>query len=407
VSWSGRAELKAQLLRLWDRGELLREALGGSTRFPLRLSLKTPTSSDITDHFAAVRAWTADLAAIDGLHIEWQELRHRVQGVQRLPASVRVESLDDALAWIGKRREWERFSAQVLATRQTLPSLLPWLERRPLQALGLHAEWPGLLAVVAWIQANPRPGIHTRQVDLPGVHSKFIETHRGVLGELLDLALPADAVAADQTGIARFGARYGFLEKPVRIRFRVLDPAVQTLPGIRCPDISLDAASFSRAVLAVKRVFITENETNFLAFPPVRDAIVIFGAGYGWDALAGSQWLRQCALYYWGDIDTHGFAILDQLRAHFPQVASLLMDHETLQAHASSWGVEHKPTRVELQRLTAPERALYDDLRDNRIRNGLRLEQEHVGFRWVLERLGRLPQASTEDRLAVDPHGST
>ena len=36
------------------------------------------------------------------------------------------------------------------------------------------------------------------------------------------------------------------------------------------------------------------------------------------------------------------------------------------------------------------ELALYDDLRDNRIRSGLRLEQEHISFGWVSHRLQEL-----------------
>lgn len=92
-------------------------------------------------------------------------------------------------------------------------------------------------------------------------------------------------------------------------------------------------------------------------------------------------------MYYWGDIDTHGFGILDQLRGHFAHVDSLLMDRATLDAHASVWGVEDQPLRIDLHRLTPEESALYDDLRDNRIRTGLRLEQEHIGFRWLNNRL--------------------
>lgn len=137
----------------------------------------------------------------------------------------------------------------------------------------------------------------------------------------------------------------------------------------------------------MKRVFITENETNFLAFPPVADAMVIFGAGYGWEALARSRWLNRCAIHYWGDIDTHGFAILDQLRGHFGHVDSFLMDRATLDAHAAVWGVEDRPLRVDLPRLAPEESTLYDDLRGNRIREGLRLEQEHVGFGWLSARL--------------------
>lgn len=404
MTWTGPKELKAQLSRLWERGELLQDAVTGNVRFPLRLSLKLPSSADIADRFNEVRTWAAELASTNSVRVEWHELRHRVQGTQKLPASVWVETLGDALAWLGKRKDWDRFSAQVSATRQTHPALLPWLERRPVQALDLAAEWPQLLAVVTWLVDHPRPGIYLRQVDLPGVHSKFIEAHRGVLAELLDLALPADAVDIRKTGISQFSARYGFLEKPTRIRFRVLDPAIQIVSGSTHPDMTLDADSFGRLELAVQRIFITENETNFLAFPPVRDAIVIFGAGYGWDALARSHWLKNCSIHYWGDIDTHGFGILDQLRGHFDHVVSLLMDRATLDAHAAIWGSEDKPLRVDLHRLTAEERALYDDLRDNRIRAGLRLEQEHIGFHWLVHCLEQILNGSIEPRPATGGH---
>lgn len=390
MTWTGQKELKAQLTRLWERGELLRDVVSGHVRFPLRLSLKSPGSADITDRFDEVRAWAAELAATDSVRIEWQEVRHRVQGPQQLPASVWIDTLGAAASWLGRRHEWDRFSALVSATRQTHPALLPWLERCPLQALELGAEWPRLLKVVTWLVGHPRPGIYLRQVDLPGVHSKFIETHRGVLTELLDLALPAHAVDRSKAGISQFAARYGFLEKPTRIRFRVLDPAIPTVPGLACPDMTLDAESFSRLGLAVKRIFITENETNFLAFAPVPDALVIFGAGYGWSALAQSHWLQHCPVHYWGDIDTHGFGILNQLRSHFGHVESFLMDRATLDAHADAWGHEAKPLEADLHRLTPEERTLYDDLRDNRIRAGLRLEQEYIGFHWLAQRLQQL-----------------
>src|SRR5690606_12569346 len=138
--------------------------------------------------------------------------------------------------WIGKRSEWQQFSTVLEATRQQCPPLLVWLEKRPLRALELEADWLRLLAVVVWIEQHPRPGIYLRQVDLPGVHSKFIETHRAVLAELLDLVLPADCIEVTQTGTTRFAARYGFLEKPVRIRFRILDPGIPAIAGTSCPD---------------------------------------------------------------------------------------------------------------------------------------------------------------------------
>ncbi|MCC7081260.1 MAG: hypothetical protein IT530_11355 [Burkholderiales bacterium] len=390
MSWTTPAELKTQLRRLWERGELLRDDDPAQPRFPLRLALRTPGSTELVARFESARAWIAEISGLAQLRIEWREINHRVLGVQRVPRSVWVDDRQSALALIGKRGEAARYDALVAATRKQQPQLLPWLARRPLQALALTENFERLLGVVAWIVRHPRPGVYLRQVDVSGVHSKLIEAHRAVLSEWLDLVLPAEAICAEHSGSAQFAQRYGFLDKPARIRFRLLDSNLALLPGATCPDVTLDAASFARLKAPIRCVFITENETNFLAFPPLERAIVVFGAGYGWEALGKARWLDRCALYYWGDIDTHGFAILDRLREHFPRVVSLLMDRATLLAHEASWGEEADPFVHDLARLTQAERALYDELRDNRIRKGLRLEQERIGFGWMSAAISRL-----------------
>lgn len=392
MSWTTPADVRAQLQRLWERGDLLRAAVSDGSPWPLRLNMRAPSAADLSDRFDAVREWVRALADTPHVRIEWRDWNHRVQGAQRLPASIWLDTLHAALALARRTQEAQRFRQLWDQTAAAQPGLLPWLTRRPLQALDHAQGWDRLLAVVAWLQAHPRPGVYLRQVDAPGVDSKFIEAHRGVLTEWLDLALPAEAI--DATSAARAGqftSRYGFKDKPQRIRFRVLDPAVPTLPGCQgYPDVTVDAASFAMLSLPVDRVFITENETNFLAFPPVPNTIVVFGAGYGWDALVPATWLRQCALHYWGDIDTHGFAILNQLRGSFPHTASFLMDHDTLLAHRLHWGEEPDPVRHALPHLTAQENLVYDELRLDRLQAKLRLEQERVGFGWLRERLAQV-----------------
>jgi|PlaIllAssembly_1097288.scaffolds.fasta_scaffold28479_2 hypothetical protein len=396
MTWTTPAELRDQVQRLWDRGDLLRAAVTDAVSWPLRLNLKAPNAADLSDRFEAVRNWVQSVADTQQVRIEWRQWNHRVQGMQQLPAAVWLDTLQEALAFIGKARQAQRFEAVWHQTVATQPALLAWLSRRPIQALDLADRWERLLAVVAWLQAHPRPGVYLRQVDVSGVDSKFIEAHRGVLAELLDLALPLEVVETQASGVAHFTRRFGFLDKPVRIRFRLLDPALPSLPGCHAlphmvPDITLDATSFAALDLPVERVFITENETNFLAFPKSAVSIVVFGAGYGWEALARAAWLHRCQLHYWGDIDTHGFAILDQLRGCFPRATSFLMDRETLLAHREHWGEEPEPALYDLSRLTTEEAAVYGDLRFDRHRPRLRLEQERVAFGWLIDRLACLP----------------
>ena len=69
---------------------------------------------------------------------------------------------------------------------------------------------------------------------------------------------------------------------------------------------------------------------------------------------------------------------------------SLLKDRETLLAHRLHWGEEPEPVRHDLPRLTAREAQIYDDLRFDALQPKLRLEQERVGYGWVLTGLGDL-----------------
>jgi hypothetical protein len=393
-NWTTPTELRAELEKRWQRGQLLAEGLADSGLFPLRIVLKQPSALQISDDFAAARVWVESWQAVDAGHfaIEWREIMHRSLGRNRLPAAVVFPTAADAVAYLKKTRELARFAELA----QTLPvefsALRDWLRKYPLRALE-HAEpWPKLLAVVAWILKNPRPGIYLRQLSLPGVDTKFIEQHKKWLADWLDLLLPETAIDSRFNGLSGFEHRYGFLAKPQLIRFRILDSRL-AIAGLT--DLSVTVDEFAQLDLPVKRVFVTENDVNGLAFPLVEGAMVIFGRGYGFDALARVAWLQDKEIHYWGDIDTHGFAILNQFRRHFPRTRPLLMDEATLAAHRSQWVEEASPVSAELGYLTGEEAALYNALRDNRYGRGVRLEQEYVSFALLSERLAALDLETT------------
>ena len=391
MKWTTPTDLQAQVHKLWDRGLLLASVAGGESVFPRRLALKGPDSRALGERFSEVRDWIAGLVANEGLYrIEWRSVNHRVLGANRIPSAIWIDTLEQALGLIGKHRAAERFAGMVERTRETRAELIPWLAKRPLRALALAEEWPQLLAIVDWLSKHPRPEVYLRQVDLPGVHTKLIEGHRGVLAEFFDLVLPEEAIDATHTGAFGFCRRYGFLDKPARVRFRMLDPTVRLLPMASDQDITLTQAAFSSLAPPVTTVFITENEINFLAFPNVRDSMVIFGAGYGFANLVAAHWLQEKNILYWGDIDTHGFAILNQLRGFFPHTVSFLMDRETLLAHRQFWGSEPQPQTGDLLRLTTEEQALYDQLRQHTWGVSVRLEQEKIGFRYLAATLQKL-----------------
>ncbi len=338
-------------------------------------------SPELGTRYEEVRAWASVLRTVTQARLETREVNHRQLGANSIPVAVWFDTVDAAAAVIGKTRDLARFRALVELTAATYPELVPLLARRPMDALVEAEVWPRLLAVAAWVRDHPRPGIYVRQVDVAGVHTKLIEQHLRTLAAMLDIVLPETAVD-HHAGPADFARRYGFRVRPRMVRFRYLDPRLSLRPADVDRHYTLTAADFGQ-VDPPARVFMTENEINFLAFPDVAGSMVVFGAGSGLEHLSAVPWLAGVPVHYWGDIDTHGLAILDQLRAVVPHATSLMMDSETLLAHRDYWGVEDKPTRRDLHLLTAAELALYDDLRDNRLQPNLRLEQERIRFGWV------------------------
>lgn len=294
-----------------------------------------------------------------------------------VPDGVEVPDEATALRMIGKSREAADFIRLANATLAAFPELGDWLARRPLTALDYVNDWPRVLAVLEWFRDHPRPGLYLRQLDIPGVDTKFIETHKGLLTDLLSLVLPPEAVDTAATGVKGFEQRFGLLSKPPLVRFRILDP-VLALGGLT--DLTVPADELVASPPPGRLVFITENEINGLSFPLVPDAIVIFGLGHGIGMLNEFSWMHRRQIYYWSDIDTHGFAMLNRLRMTFPHTQSMLMDRATLLEHRTLWSSEDVPHSGEMNNLTVEESAMLEDLRCDRLGKQIRMEQERVNF---------------------------
>jgi hypothetical protein len=384
-AWTTPHDLRRMLRREWERGAMLRGEVDGLSMFPFRFRMTRPTTAELSSRYDEVRTWIQELSSMPDVRVESREQGARSIGRNEIPAAVWVDTIDAAARLLNTSNELTSFRVIVATTRTRAPMLLDWLATHPIDALGVAPDWNRLLDIVDWMHTHPNPGIYLRQVDIAGVDTKFIERNAPVLRWMLDQVLSADAITAEHTS---FESRYGFRLPPQTVRVRSIDPALVVLPGTGDRPVTLTLEDFAN-VQGVERIFVTENYVNFLAFPPARSALVLFGEGYDVGKIAKAPWVHHVPVHYWGDIDTHGFAILDHLRSVLPHVCSLLMDHATLHAHEPQWGHEPTPTRRDLPNLTAEERALFDDLRDNVIRPHLRFEQERTAFHLVVEAIDR------------------
>jgi len=412
MNWTTAKDIVDELQRRWHSGQLPAMIVpdvavqcgldpGAEKKqlsFPHTQRFRKPGPHDFSAYFEQVQDWICQLEGNArnpkdvGYEIVWSERTHRLLGRNKSPQAIRIPTLDDALALTDKTRQAKELAALAKQTLGSFPELAGWLCRKPLVALKNAQDWPRILNLLAWFRSSPRPNLYMRQIDLPGIDSKFIEQRKSLLSQLLDETLPKGAIDQNCPPGKQFEARYGLASKPPLVRFRLLDPRLN-LFGLS--DLSVRADEFARLDMDIRQVFIIENEITGLAFPgaafPVLPkAIVIFGLGYAVDLLTPGRWLQKCELHYWSDLDTHGFAMLDRLRASFPAVRSLLMDRATLLACRPLWSSESAPHIGDLCRLTPDENQLYNDLRFDRLALAVRLEQEHIPFTHLTKALEKI-----------------
>lgn len=350
--------------------------------WPLAVPLHPPTEREAGRDLEGVRAWIGAWQAWHGPgELGWIERTWPGLGRQRLPERLLLDDAGQVADWIGEGQRWRRAVLHQRALRERFPVLDGHL--------GRHYDWLAdstdldfrrLTAVLDRLATQSCSGLYLRQLPIAGVDSKWIGANRSRVTELLRPLLGGEGDLYALTGLRR---------EPALLRMRLLDPELRAaVEGLG--DITAPVDQIARMALRPRRVLIVENLQTGLAFTDLPDSLVFMGQGYAVDVLGRIPWLQAPTCDYWGDLDTHGLAILDRLRAYLPQARSLLMDEATLLDHRDLWGQESKPLgHQELPRLNPTEKRLYGALVDNRWATRLRLEQERISWDYAWAKITR------------------
>ena len=408
-AWSTKKDIKNHCTDMWERGFAVKQILfslslnnsydSSFEEGELKIPLNGPKAADINKDFQKAVDFAQKWLLQNELEIETVKINTRLMGTQLMPKNVIFRDIYSYLAFIGKRHEYDRLRTGLMKIVLQYNYLLPIIKSNPLlyqKNIDIFAQ---LTRIVSFLLQSPQPHIYLRELDLPGIDTKFIETHKRIISEILDAVLPEQYIDYTKNKSHEFAERYGFLSKPDLIRFRLLDPEMK-LPWIdaSCPDLTLDAQSFSQLRIECKNVVVCENEISFLSLPQFANTIAIFGSGYGFRGIKQASWLKTGKkIIYWGDLDTHGLAILREFRLamHPCEVYSIFMDYETLQQHKHSCVEESKPRTDELDHLTENEALAYRALQENQLGSALgfkhmRLEQEKIPWHEVRQTLTQM-----------------
>lgn len=329
------------------------------------LPLHPPTERRaLADQGAAiswVRAWER-FSDVPGA-VAWGERRWANLGTQRVPERLVLSTPAEVARMAGRAAHWEqlsrRFTRLALADtgdRSTLDAALPGAAA-DISALD-DGDFERLVAALAWLADHPDSGLYIRQLPIRGVDSKWVGSHRRLVQRL-------HAAASGRPNL-------GLAVRPDLVRARFLDPRLA--PG-GLVDVTAPVDELAGLGIAPATVLVIENLETVLAVPALEGTVVVHGGGYAVDRLDGIPWVRAADVVYWGDLDSHGFAILNRLRAHGIAARSVLMDTVTLDAYADLCVPEPKPSTGRLDHLTLDESATLGVLAE---RGNIRLEQERI-----------------------------
>lgn len=374
TTWSEPADIAAKVLRRWTSGDLLTRYGRGEAFAPIEVPLRGPRASEIGADLGRVQAWAQRLEHGAGGRYELlrKPIGGRAIGRNEIPSRAVVATYEQAWRLLGVAAQVATYD-EILALVSAEPGVVAWVLAKPHAALAVGEDWPALLSARGWLDQHRGHQRFLREITAPGVDTKFVERHRATLAALLDV--PA--------GAAPFVAALGLRDRPARVRLRFDEGFLGVPSSLSEATLRLDELSAVR--VSVGSAIVVENEITFLSVPVPRQGLVIWGEGFRVSRAGSLPFLATVPVRYWGDLDTHGFAILDQLRAWLPQTESLLMDAATLHRHRDRWGSEPSPTSAALTRLRPDEAALYGDLVSDRHGERVRLEQERIDWGWVLD----------------------
>ena len=380
--------IKKKILKIYEHGEFFRSFIADESLFPRSFKLKTPSQKSVRENMTTLFDEIKSLENLQ-LDLEYREFTFKSLGVQNLPVCVVIESEAIFLKFLGKTEEFRAYKREYEKAVTYFPTLkMLFLERANL-LLENKNILEELLQICHFFMKNPRPDIYIRELSIQEVDTKFIQNYKGVVDAFLATVLDERNYEYERVKLSHSGfeKKYGLKYELPLVRFRILDEAL-FLSGLS--DISLTSEAFERLNFQCKNVFIVENKITMLSFIERKESIVVFGNGYGVGMLQNANWLKDKNIYYWGDIDMDGFAILSQVRGYFPQVKSLFMDEETI-TKFKDLAVISKDSKMKiLKNLNKTESLLYERLKSNFYKDNFRLEQERIPFEYIREKYDKL-----------------
>lgn len=321
-----------------------------------------------------------------GYSLETKCINSRNNGEQTSISKIYFETQEDFLTFIHENRSYKNFcTALEQIEKKDILSKEKFCEWAKSHLNDLCSEtecsnyWSDICLCVNWLNKNQNSNLYIREIPL-SVHTKFIEQNKKNIQSLTEKA--ESSVSFEET----FGLR---IECDF-VRFRSLSANVLfPFSAINLNECQIPIDNFKELdnsfLTQIKNIFIVENKMVYLTFPQVPESICIWGQGYKVNILNNIDWFNTKNIYYFGDLDEHGFDILSSYRRHYSNIQSFCMNKSDWNNHLQYTVIGKKLDGNQIpQNLTDEEKETFLTIRDS---NKNRLEQERISVSYIEKQL--------------------
>jgi len=363
-------QLAKKLAKQWENASLRESRLLGGEGWPILLSIGRPTPAQVRDDIREFLAHRKRWREVKVGKVIVKPIKYRSLGDQEIdvPTHWQIESASDWAVASGSSQVKLEYEALCRILRKTDSTFHSYFVRKRSSWRGQSVDEVIKVAELAMtLTPNVANGAPLRTISLAGIDSKFFERHRLQIIALLDLRYDGKVSAL---GLENFLGAWHDNEHWVLVS----DLGNQLLTFSQQRVRSSELKQLSRVVTS--RIVIVENEKCFQLLPKMKSTIVILGCGLDLTWMK-EPWLQQREVYYWGDLDTWGLAMLAKARFAVPSLIPVMMTQDVFEQFADQKSVV-EPTPASdspPNDLTSQEKAFYSYLLQQK--RG-RLEQEFI-----------------------------
>jgi hypothetical protein len=298
-----------------------------------------------------------------------------------------IESEDDFLFLLDKESEGIVFKSTILKFREAfdLDIVNEYLLNNKKSLFNSNASYVDNFIIIAkFLVNNPSSMLYPRELPTT-VDTKFLEKNISSFITFIKYFRPVDSEVDkwQQIGLVNPSST-------VSLRYNSAFSIESSNMCFKAPIISVEPDSLSSFTGSFKRIFILENKTTFYTFPLQEDECAIYCGGFAILMLKNLDFLNESNIYYFGDLDEHGFAILSKFRELYNNVKSFCMDLKTIKDY-EKYLIEGEIYTGELKLLNENEIEALSYLKNNLINNkSSRIEQEKLSTTYLMSRLKEL-----------------